>query len=127
MTFERKTNESDPDRSDVEALVAALEVDDDALLDALEPVLDVDAFLDFWAMEVLTGPWDGYNSNRNNFYFYADPTTGRFTFIPWGTDGALRSNFRPAPDGGPPLASVVATSHMARRLYAHPLGRARNC
>lgn len=124
-TFQRKTHKSDADRSDLDALVAALEVGDDDLLPALATVLDVDEYLDFWGMEVLTGHWDGYASNRNNFYLYGDPADGRFHFIPWGTDGTMQSNFRPPPDGGPPLASVVATARLPRRLYQHPLGRYR--
>lgn len=124
-SFQRKTNASDPDRSDLQALVAALAVEDRLLLPALEPLLDVDAFLDFWAMEVLTGHWDGYTGNRNNFHLYRNPASDRFAFLPWGTDGALVNNFRPGPGGAPPLTSVMTTAHLPRRLYLHPEGRAR--
>ncbi len=124
-TFERKTNKSDGDRSDLDTLVDALAADDDVLLSSLEPILDVDAFVDFWVMEVLTGHWDGYAGNRNNFYVYHDPDSDRFQFIPWGTDGAMQANFQPAPDGGPALTSVFAMAHLPRRLYLYPAAQAR--
>jgi hypothetical protein len=124
-TFERDTNTSDPDRSDLDGLVAALETDDAHLLAALETVVDLPAFFDFWAMEVLTGHWDGYAANRNNFYVYRDPGSGRFTFIPWGIDATFRDNARQRPDGATPVTSVAVTGRLAYRLYRHPEGRRR--
>ena len=56
-TFQVKTNELENDQSDLEAVVTALEADDAALWDALDAVIDMDAFLTFWAMEVLVGHW----------------------------------------------------------------------
>ncbi len=115
-TFQRKTNELDPDQSDLDAVVDVVETArDDALLASIDPLIDRDQFIRFWATEVLIGHWDGYASNRNNFYIYRDPTTGRFQFIPWGIDAVLRTG----PFGGGP-ESVVANGHLARRLYADP-------
>ncbi len=115
--FERKTNEGDHDRSDLDGVVQALTANDADLLTALEQVMDVDEFLTFWAMEVITGHWDGYDGNRNNFYFYFDPETGLVHFIPWGTDGTFN-------EGNPfsPTApvSVFAVSKIAYRLYNCP-------
>jgi hypothetical protein len=124
-TFERDTNASDPDRSDLDAVVAALETDDAHLMAAIEAVVDVPEFLDFWAMEVLTGHWDGYAANRNNFYVYRDPASGRFAFIPWGIDAAFRADPRLRPDGSGPATSVAVAGRLAYRLYRHPVGRQR--
>jgi hypothetical protein len=115
--FERKTNKGDHDRSDLDRVVQALTAEDADLLAALEQVMDVDGFLTFWAMEVLTGHWDGYDSNRNNFYFYFDPETGLVHFIPWGTDGAFNEG-NPFGPGAP--VSVFAVSKIAYRLYHCP-------
>lgn len=123
-TFEIKTNKENVDTSDIDELVAALEVPDDQLLDALEPLVDVDHFLTFWAMEVLIGHWDGYANNTNNFYVYRDPTSGRFEFIPWGIDGTFVDQ-NPFPDGEAPPKSVFATGLLARRLYLLPETRDR--
>lgn len=114
-TFERKTNREIVDRSDLQLMVDALSAPDDELLDRLEPILDIDNFLHFWALEVIIGHWDGYSGrNNNNFYIYRDPTTQKFTFIPWGID-AIMGN-------GPPnaLEPVMAYSLLTRRLYENP-------
>lgn len=120
--IELKTNETENDRSDLDALVEALEVEDDALIEALSDVIDFDSFLTFWAMEVMAGHWDSYSGGRNNYLTYHDPTSDRFHFIPWGTDGAfaLTRLFNPANTA----ASVLAEGRIANRLYAHPEGRA---
>ncbi len=119
-TFECKVDGCAHDRSDLEAVVTAFEADDEHLLEALDPILDIDAFYTFWAMEVILAHWDGYAGNTNNFYFYHDPASGRFQFIPWGIDGILmyRSD---APDA---LVSVMASGLLARRLYMNPETRA---
>ncbi len=123
-TFDLKTDDVVDDRSEIDGLVDALaEPDDSALLTRLEPLVDLDAFDTFWAMEVLTRHWDGYASNTNNFYLYVDPDTGRFQFIPWGVDGAFGPNPL-LPDGTAPPISVFATGVLARRLYLHPQGQA---
>jgi hypothetical protein len=121
-TLEKKNNESEDDWTDIDALVAALQVPDDELLDALDAVLDVDAFLTFWAAEVLIEHGDGYASNTNNFYLYADPADqGRFRFLPWGTDGVLYGAWDEG--GGDATEVVYANGLLSRRLYDHPQGR----
>jgi hypothetical protein len=123
-TFEIKTNKQDPDRSAIDALAAALEVPDDELLEALDPLLDVERFLTFWAMEVLIGHWDGYANNTNNFFVYQDPGTGLLEFMPWGIDGTFADQ-NPFPAGEGPPRSVYATGLLARRLYQLPETRDR--
>ncbi len=115
-TFQRKTNESDPDRSDLDAVVAALEVDDQDLVATLEQVVDLDSFFTYWATEVLVGHWDGYAGNTNNFYIYNDPTSGLFYFIPWGIDAILEGD---QPFGSNSPVSVVARSALPFRLYQY--------
>lgn len=117
-TFDKKTNESDPSRLDLGAVVTAAAVPDDDLIPALDAVVDLDRFYAYWAVEVLINNDDGYPQNKNNFWIYGDQD-GRFTFIPWGVDGTLFWGS----DGGT-LASVKANARLARRLYLHPEGRA---
>lgn len=116
-TFDKKTNESDLDRGDLQAVVTALAAPDADVLGALSAVLDVEGFLTFWAAEVLLGHWDGYANNTNNFFVYADPPGGPFRFMPWGTDGVLVGNRLP---GGSSPTSVFARGALARRLYLLP-------
>jgi hypothetical protein len=119
-TFDKKTREDSPDRSDLDALAAALAVPDEDLVAALETHIDLEAFLTFWAAEVLVRHWDGYAGNTNNFYLYRNPTSGRFHFLPWGIDGILEP-----PGEGQGASSVMATGLLARRLYLLPETRAR--
>jgi len=117
--IEKESNEDEDDWSDVMAVISALEEPDDRLLIELEKIVDVDAFYHHWAMEILTGHWDGYVQHTNNYYFYKDPGAGKFYFIPWGTDGTFSSRV-PEQFG---LWSVMAKSALAHRLYRHPQGR----
>ena len=89
-SFELQTNEMADDRSDLRALIAALQTArDESLLADLAPVLDVEHFLRFTAAEGLVNQWDMYGYTRfypNNFHLYHDPGRGTFVFLPWGMD-----------------------------------------
>jgi hypothetical protein len=112
-TFQKKSNEESPDRSELDEMVLASAAPDDALLAALEPLVDLDRFYDYWVMEVLTAHWDGYASNHNNFYLYHDPRSGQLHFIPWGIDAILF-------DQAGTVRSVFADGILAHRLYLLP-------
>lgn len=122
-TLQQKSDPATPDRAAPDAVVAALTRPDGELVAALEPVVDLDGFFTFWAMERLIGQWDGYTNNQNNFYLYRSPTDDRLHFIPWGADSVL---------GDPDMLSrytapesVYATSVLPHRLYAIPAMRER--
>jgi len=117
-TFQKKTNEQEDDWSDIDAAVAAMEDDSPAGLEALAEVFDLDAYLTFWAVEVLVGHWDGYAGNLNNYWFYREPD-GRFVMIPWGPDSSFQPVDNPFEDIAYP-AAVMANGALANRLYADP-------
>lgn len=79
-------------------------------------LVDLDAFLTFWAAEVLVDHWDGYANNQNNFFLHRRASDGRLVFLPWGADQCLGSQNPFTPRGAPP--SVRATGLLARRLYS---------
>ena len=114
--FELKTNSDENDRSDLDRVKRAIEAPDDQFAEALGEVFDFDEFITFWAMEVLTGHWDGMTGNRNNTFIYHDPADDRFHAIPWGTDGAFAQHLwiPNAPE------SVYAFNTLSARLYAIP-------
>jgi hypothetical protein len=116
--FQLKTNEAENDRSDLSRLASALGGDDAGLVERLGAVLDLDAFRTFWAIETLLGHWDGYAGNSNNYYVYHDPSSDRFVFLPWGTDGAFQ---RQNPfDFLNTSIALYARGRIANRLYALP-------
>ena len=120
--FEPKNDAAANDSSDLMAMQEALEAPDEELLAALEPLMDLEEFITFWAVESLSGHWDGYSGDLNNFFLYRDPDTG-FHFIPWGTDGAYQLHgFHPA---GEVPASVLADGYLAYRLYNYDETRQR--
>lgn len=122
-TYEKKTNELDPDRSDLDAFVAALDAaTDDEVADVVAQHVDLDAFLTFWAAESLIGHWDGYSNNTNNHFIYRDPTSQRFHFLPWGADLTFTDLDPFMPESRP--QSLSANGWLARRLYAVPEIRA---
>ena len=124
--FEIKTNHYTNDRSDLQAAVAALQAGDDTLLEELKKVFDLDAFLTYWAMEVLVGHWDGATGNSNNHWMYHDPVSDRFFFIPWGTDGTFQKGHVFIELAGLTVpASVYAQGLLPYRLYRHPEGQQR--
>ena len=123
--FERKFGPKEATNK-LAAVVAALKRPDGEVLEALAKVLDVDAFLRFWAMEVLVGHWDGYASNRNNYFVYYNALARRLQFLPWGADQLAEDNnwFWGDPSFVPPK-SVKAATALTRRLYNLPQGRER--
>jgi hypothetical protein len=121
VNFERKTNEEDADRADLDAVAAAVAGADP--LAALESVVDVDGFYSFWAIESLVGHFDGYAGNTNNYYVYFDPETGRASFLPWGIDMILGP-----PPGVPPeefpIPPIFGRSSIPVAILTDPAGRA---
>ena len=121
-SFDVKKNEKKNDRSDLNRLIQAAAVPDESLLESLESIIDLDQFYRYWAMECLVGANDSC-INRNNFFVYNDPTSSRFHFIPWSTDGVFRIRSGRANQSG--TYSVMAEGVIAHRLYKTERGRKR--
>ena len=118
-TFEKKNDDRDANRDDLDAVVKALQSDDAQLLGTLGRVLDIDSFISFWAVESLINHWDGFAGDLNNCFVYHDPASGKLRFVPWGADGTFGSDHVFVPFEPP--ASVWAVSYLTRRLYNHPV------
>jgi hypothetical protein len=110
-------------RADLKALAAAAQEPDlSKRLARLEQTLDVDRFLSFLALEVMTWHWDGYAMNLNNYRVYHDPDSNRCVFIPhgmdqmfWDANGPLRPNLRGL------VASALMQTSEGRRRYRERL------
>ena len=112
--IEKKNNS---DASDLEAIKAALEIEDDAqALAALSALIDFDKFLTHWALDGLTGNWDGYSGNANNYWFYKNPSTNLYEFFPWSLDDVFgRDN--PFAGGVSEARTVFDNSSISNRLW----------
>ena len=122
-TFQKKNENGQTGRAELATVVEALQGNDVELLERLERVLDVDAFITFWAVESLINHWDGFAGHQNNAFVYHDPKSGKLRFIPWGPDSTFGDHHLFAPFQPP--ASVLAVSYLTRRLYNHPVTQER--
>ncbi|WP_437578864.1 CotH kinase family protein [Sorangium sp. So ce887] len=121
-TYEQKTNKDDADRSELDAVAAALLASDAELDATLGAVLDIGTFRRYWATETLIAAWDGYAGNTNNHHVYFDPASGKMSFLPWGPDMSFDPVDPVGPSGRP--QSVSARGAIANRLYQTPELRA---
>jgi hypothetical protein len=117
--FQPKTNKDAPDCSDLPPIGAALDAPASELETTLGALVDIDAFMTYWAMEVILDHWDGYANNRNNYFFYHDPTSDKVYMIPWGIDALFTGRTRSTRP-----QSVFACGRMTWRLYDAPATRA---
>jgi len=90
--YELKTG--DGDHADLAEFIVTLNRTPDAIFpETIEEVLDVNGYLRALAVDILTGNWDGYAYNNNNFYLYNDPELGLFRYIPYDLDNTLGIDF----------------------------------
>ena len=86
-TYDLKTNTEWDDYSDLAEFIGFLNLSSDADLSCeLHQYFNVYSYLKVAAIDVLTGNWDGYIYNQNNFYLYHNPLTDQFEYIPYDTD-----------------------------------------
>lgn len=55
----------------------------------ISKIFDVTSYLKILAVEILTGHWDNYSINQNNYYLYENPDDGKFYYIPYDMDNTL--------------------------------------
>lgn len=92
--YDLKTNEEENDYTDLATFITFLK--DASVQDYEEQIheyLDVEATLKWMAIDALTGNWDNYSFNKNNFYLYHSPEDGRFSVIPYDYDNTLGIDF----------------------------------
>ncbi len=117
--LQRTSGKDVKDYSDLKALVAAAqEVDPVKRMERLDKVLDLDRFLSFIAMELMTYHWDGYALKRNNYRVFHDLSTGKMVFFPHGMDQMFSNPNEPfmhQMDGL--VANSIVTTEEGRRRY----------
>ncbi len=87
VDLEKDSGDGPDDRSDLQALRdACAEPDPATRSKRLAVLLDVDEFIDFMALELMTGHWDGYSLTKNNYRLYFDPRAKKAHFLAHGMD-----------------------------------------
>ena len=122
VRFERKFGSKKAIASIKNASIA-LDSDDRSILGKLGRYLDLDRFYRYWAAEVLVGHWDGYVSNKNNYFVYFDSKSERLHFLPWGLDQLATDRNMFWRQGFDPPKSIKADAAIPRRLYKNPEAR----
>ncbi|MDC0670122.1 CotH kinase family protein [Nannocystis radixulma] len=103
--WEKKTNEENPDDSDIE------ELDDADNFAEVAAILNLDEAVLEWAAEAVIPDNDGAWAGGLNFYVYNDPKTG-FNIIPWDKDATFD---RVEPDVDP--YTYIKPNDKGRPLY----------
>ena len=122
IRFERKFGNKKRDKT-LSEITDILIKEDAEMLKALGKRLDLDQFYRYWALESLLGHWDGYASNKNNYFVYYDPIRQRCLFMPWGMDQLAEDHnmFWGRQTNAP--KSVKADGALTRRLYQTEEGK----
>ncbi len=78
------------DRTDLQALATANDtLDGVAWYNAWSKLVDVEEFINEWAVERYAAHWDGYSWTIKNNYYLHTTDEGVFTLHPWGSDQTL--------------------------------------
>jgi len=89
-TYALKTNKEYDNYSDLAHFIDILNNTPlDNLECEIEKVFNLNAYLKIMALDVITGNWDGYIYNKNNFYLYYNTNTDRFEYIPYDLDNTF--------------------------------------
>ncbi len=87
VVFESELNEQSDTRAELDRFVEVLNgTSSTNFKSEIEKVFLVDRYLRQLAVEMLTGHWDGYSYNKNNFYLFYNGETKLFEFFPYDAD-----------------------------------------
>lgn len=88
--YELKTNKEADDYTDLAHFIDVLNNSATGSLPCdLDEVYNTYDYLKIIAADILTGNWDGYIYNQNNFYLYHNTITDKFEFIPYDYDNTI--------------------------------------
>jgi spore coat protein H len=88
--YELKTNTSQNDYSGLVQFITTLnQTSTEDFPCVIQQIMDVEIYLRALAVELLSGQWDGYSYNKNNYYLYQRPSDGKFIFIQYDMDNTF--------------------------------------
>ncbi|MGH1362663.1 MAG: CotH kinase family protein [Calditrichia bacterium] len=89
-TYDLKTNRVADDYSDLAHFIDVLNLTPDgSFASAIQNVFNVNGYLKALALEIAIGHWDNYWFNKNNYYLYNNPATGKFEYIIFDLDNTF--------------------------------------
>lgn len=99
----------------LEKLIAVTSSDGEDFPEELEKIFDVDKFLQYWAVTVLTCNWDGV---IHNFCLRRDAVTNKFEIVPWDIDRTfIWDDYRTAFPGDNYLIRKLMKYPQYRKMY----------
>jgi len=94
QTYVEENNEANPNFADLAGFIDFVNNATDAAFAAgIGDRLNLDSFLRAMAVDVTIGQWDNYWYGANNYYFFNNPGTGRFEFLPYDYDNTYGVDF----------------------------------
>lgn len=123
--LEKDSGDDSTDQTDLRTLARALKETDPAQRwTKLAPLLDVDRFISYAAVEVLLWHRDGYVLDRNNYRIYHDPASGQMVFLPHDVDQICAKVDGPIlPEWQGLVAQAVIGTAPGRQKYLERLGQ----
>lgn len=130
-TYELKTNLGEDDYSDIAHFIDVLNnTPNNEFPCELEKVFDVQNYLKVIAFDILTANWDGPIYNKNNFYLYQNPQTGKMQYIPYDIDNSFgikwfgewtnRNIYSWSPNGEPrPIYTKIMANDQYRAQFTY--------
>jgi len=85
--YELKTNEEIDDYTDIANLIYKLNFSIASNFSCeIDKIFNVEDYIKIMVFDILTGNWDGYAYNKNNFYLYHNSDTGKFEYLLYDLD-----------------------------------------
>src|SRR5262249_17890558 len=119
QALQRLSGRGPAKHEDLKAVVKACGLrDKDKRFEALAKLVDMDRFISFLCVEMITFDRDGYPPNRNNYRIYGDTKSKKLVFFPSGMDQMFNDvNLTIFPDYQGMLAKAVFETKEGRKRY----------
>jgi len=117
--LEKEFGDGPDDRSDLKEVIDACREGDQAKRwQRVQEKVDIDAFINFTAMELMMCHWDGYCQNKNNYRIYFHGDSKKIWFLPHGMDQMFGDiNFSVFHVPGPIVANAVMQNPEVQLKY----------
>ncbi len=93
-TYNLKTNTEEDDYTDLANFIDVLNnASDEDLFCEIREIFNLEEYAKYMAVDIFIANWDGPLYNKNNFYLYNNPGTGKFEYIPFDLDNTLGVDF----------------------------------